>query len=120
MVGRFDEDLRRILLYYYYCLVMGDAEDVECSPDLVRTHLRQTRPNGVRIVVVVDLSLGTVRCGHHDHLLAGGGVAAERSPGLDGFVVCVRVKRQQARHGGNDSGGSRTPHTGSKRPPVLQ
>jgi ubiquinone biosynthesis protein len=26
MVGRFDEDLRRILLYYYYCLVMKDSE----------------------------------------------------------------------------------------------
>ena len=25
MVGRFDDDLRRTLLYYYYCLVMGDA-----------------------------------------------------------------------------------------------
>lgn len=24
MVGRFDEELRRTLLYYYYCLVMGD------------------------------------------------------------------------------------------------
>ena len=26
MVGRLDEDLRRTLLYYYYSLVMGDAE----------------------------------------------------------------------------------------------
>jgi len=26
MVGRFDEELRRTLLYYYYSLVMGDAE----------------------------------------------------------------------------------------------
>ncbi|HEY8021331.1 MAG TPA: AarF/UbiB family protein [Thermoanaerobaculia bacterium] len=26
MVGRFDEELRRTLLYYYYALVMGDAE----------------------------------------------------------------------------------------------
>ncbi len=26
MVGRFDEDLRRALLYYYYCLVTGDSE----------------------------------------------------------------------------------------------
>jgi ubiquinone biosynthesis protein len=26
MVGRFDDELRRSLLYYYYCLVMGDAE----------------------------------------------------------------------------------------------
>jgi len=25
MVGRFDDDLRRTLLYYYYCLTMGDA-----------------------------------------------------------------------------------------------
>ncbi len=25
MVGRLDDDLRRTLLYYYYCLVMGDA-----------------------------------------------------------------------------------------------
>ena len=25
MVGRFDDDLRRTLLYYFYCLVMGDA-----------------------------------------------------------------------------------------------
>ncbi|HEX4954200.1 MAG TPA: AarF/UbiB family protein [Thermoanaerobaculia bacterium] len=27
MVGRFDHDLRRSLLYYFYCLVMGDAEN---------------------------------------------------------------------------------------------
>ena len=27
MVGRFDDQLRRTLLYYYYCLVMGDAEN---------------------------------------------------------------------------------------------
>ena len=27
MVGRFDDELRRNLLYYYYCLVMGDAEN---------------------------------------------------------------------------------------------
>ena len=27
MVGRFDDELRRTLLYYYYTLVMGDAED---------------------------------------------------------------------------------------------
>ena len=27
MVGRFDTDLKRTLLYYYYCLVVGDAEN---------------------------------------------------------------------------------------------
>jgi ubiquinone biosynthesis protein len=27
MVGRFNEELRRTLLYYYYCLVTGDAEN---------------------------------------------------------------------------------------------
>ena len=27
MVGRFDDELRRTLLYYFYCLVMGDAEN---------------------------------------------------------------------------------------------
>ncbi|MBZ0111679.1 MAG: AarF/ABC1/UbiB kinase family protein, partial [Thermoanaerobaculia bacterium] len=27
MVGRFDEELKRNLLYYYYCLVTGDAEN---------------------------------------------------------------------------------------------
>jgi ubiquinone biosynthesis protein len=27
MVGRFNEELRRTLLYYYYCLVMGDSEN---------------------------------------------------------------------------------------------
>ncbi len=27
MVGRFDEELRRTLLYYFYCLVMKDAEN---------------------------------------------------------------------------------------------
>jgi ubiquinone biosynthesis protein len=27
MVGRFDEDLRRTLLYYFYCLVIGDVEN---------------------------------------------------------------------------------------------
>ena len=27
MVGRFDDELRRSLLYYFYCLVMGDSEN---------------------------------------------------------------------------------------------
>jgi ubiquinone biosynthesis protein len=27
MVGRFDEELKRSMLYYYYCLVTGDAEN---------------------------------------------------------------------------------------------
>lgn len=27
MVGRFTEELRRTLMYYYYCLVMGDSEN---------------------------------------------------------------------------------------------
>lgn len=27
MVGRFDEELRRTLMYYYYCLVVGDTEN---------------------------------------------------------------------------------------------
>jgi ubiquinone biosynthesis protein len=27
MVGRFEDDLRRTMLYYYYCLVMGDTEN---------------------------------------------------------------------------------------------
>lgn len=27
MVGRFDQELRRALLYYYYCLVTGDSEN---------------------------------------------------------------------------------------------
>ena len=27
MVGRFDEELKRAMLYYYYCLVTGDAEN---------------------------------------------------------------------------------------------
>jgi ubiquinone biosynthesis protein len=27
MVGRFDEELKRTMLYYYYCLVTGDAEN---------------------------------------------------------------------------------------------
>ncbi|MHC4429320.1 MAG: ABC1 kinase family protein, partial [Planctomycetota bacterium] len=27
MVGRFEDELRRTLLYYYYCLVMGDTEN---------------------------------------------------------------------------------------------
>lgn len=27
MVGRFTQDLRRTMMYYYYCLVMGDAEN---------------------------------------------------------------------------------------------
>jgi ubiquinone biosynthesis protein len=27
MVGRFDEELRRTLMYYYYCLITGDAEN---------------------------------------------------------------------------------------------
>ncbi len=27
MIGRFDDELRRTMMYYYYCLVIGDAEN---------------------------------------------------------------------------------------------
>ncbi len=48
MVGRFNEELRRTLMYYYYCLVTGDAENAARYLALVAQPLRRGDPMGFR------------------------------------------------------------------------
>jgi len=48
MVGRLDEDLRRTLLYYYFALVMGDAENSARYLAAIATPGPDANPNGFR------------------------------------------------------------------------
>ena len=48
MVGRLDEELRRALLYYYFALVMGDAENAARYLTAIATPGPGANPNGFR------------------------------------------------------------------------
>jgi ubiquinone biosynthesis protein len=48
MVGRFDGELKRTLLYYYYCLVMGDAENAARYLAALAEPGRHGNPSGFR------------------------------------------------------------------------
>lgn len=48
MIGRFDDRLRRTLLYYYYCLVTGDAENAARYLCEVSTSGRKGNPEAFR------------------------------------------------------------------------
>jgi ubiquinone biosynthesis protein len=48
MVGRFDDELRRNLLYYYYCLVMGDAENAARYLAALADPVARSDPKGFR------------------------------------------------------------------------
>jgi ubiquinone biosynthesis protein len=48
MVGRFDDDLRRTLLYYYYCLVMGDTENAARYLTSIAAAGTHSDPSGFR------------------------------------------------------------------------
>lgn len=48
MAGRFDDALRRTLLYYYYCLVMGDSENAARFLASVATPGRRADLSGFR------------------------------------------------------------------------
>lgn len=48
MVGRFTEELRRSLMYYYYCLVMGDSENAARYLSLVAHPGRKGDVDGFR------------------------------------------------------------------------
>ncbi len=48
MVGRLDEELRRTLLYYYFALVMGDAENSARYLAAIATSGPDANPNGFR------------------------------------------------------------------------
>lgn len=48
MVGRLDEELRRTLLYYYFALVMGDAENSARYLSAIATPGPDANPNGFR------------------------------------------------------------------------
>ena len=47
MVGRFDDDLRRTLLYYFYCLVMGDRRERSSLFGIHRGGRSKERPEGL-------------------------------------------------------------------------
>ena len=55
MVGRFDDELRRTLLYYYYCLVIGDAENAARYLGSVAKTTTKSRPDEFR-KAVADIS----------------------------------------------------------------
>ena len=48
MVGRFSEELRRTLMYYYFCLVTGDSENAARYLALVAQPLPGGDPAGFR------------------------------------------------------------------------
>lgn len=48
MVGRFDEELRQTLLYYYYCLVTGDSENAARFLTRCARTGRRADPDGFR------------------------------------------------------------------------
>ena len=51
MIGRFDNDLRRTMLYYYYCLVIGDAENAARYLATVADPAKGGRPEAFRRAV---------------------------------------------------------------------
>jgi ubiquinone biosynthesis protein len=70
MVGRFDDKLRRTLLYYYYCLVIGDAENAARylasvaqvakggRPDAFRREVEEISRRWARTANFAEFSLG--------------------------------------------------------------
>lgn len=62
MVGRFDEGLRRTLMYYYYCLVTGDAGNAARYLASVATPAKGGDPKGFQREVE-DISLRWQRAG---------------------------------------------------------
>jgi ubiquinone biosynthesis protein len=46
MVGRFDEELKRTMLYYYYCMVTGDAENAARYLGALADTDRKSNPKG--------------------------------------------------------------------------
>ncbi len=48
MIGRFDDGLRRTLLYYYYCLVTGDAENAARYLASAARPAKGSRPDAFR------------------------------------------------------------------------
>lgn len=55
MVGRFDDKLRRTMLYYYYCLVTGDAENAARYLSMVAQPAKGGQPEAFRRAVT-DIS----------------------------------------------------------------
>lgn len=55
MVGRFEDSLRRTLLYYYYCLVIGDSENAARYLTSVASPAKGGNPEGFRRAIE-DLS----------------------------------------------------------------
>ena len=70
MVGRFDDELRRTMLYYFYCLVMGDSENAarylasvakpgpRANPTGFRREVEEVSRRWARSATFEDFSLG--------------------------------------------------------------
>lgn len=87
MVGRFDTDLRRTLLYYFYCLVMGDSENAArflaavadagpgADPDGFRREVEEVSRRWVKRATFDDYSIARLvlesvtRAGHYRMVL---------------------------------------------------
>ena len=70
MVGRFDDDLRRTLLYYYYCLVMGDPDNAARFLAAVATTGPGSDPVGFRRALTEISQRWHRRSAHHGISLA--------------------------------------------------
>ena len=70
MVGRFQDSLRRTLLYYYYCLVIGDAENAARYLAAVAQPGKGSRPDAFRRAVE-DISRRWHRMANFDEFSLG-------------------------------------------------
>ena len=72
----------------------SDAQNGQCLAELLLTDLPQTITDGIGIISVMDRAHLTARPGDHRHVLAGSGVARQRSSHREALVIGVGVERQ--------------------------
>jgi ubiquinone biosynthesis protein len=70
MVGRFSEELRRTLMYYYFCLVTGDSENAARYLAMVAQPGRKGNPAGFRREVEEICSRWAKTSNHRDYPIA--------------------------------------------------
>lgn len=66
MVGRFEDKLRRTMLYYYYCLVTGDAENAARYLSMVAQPAKGGQPEAFRRAVA-DISRRWARAANFEN-----------------------------------------------------
>jgi hypothetical protein len=79
-------------------LVMLDSQQVKCISHFQGPDFAQALPDRFGIVVVVDLPLCAIGCGHHHHLLARLRVAGENPARPDHLIIGVGVEGKEPRH----------------------